>query len=111
MRTPRWIFNSSKNVKIAYLKEAFDMEGTILRNLKEIRFVSKDKEFVEDIKRLLSSLSINASITYAPRYNQKSGQYRVSVYGKSKFIKFKLIGFGIPFLNKRFKQLLEKYKI
>jgi len=53
MRVPRWIFNSSNRVKKAYLKEAFDMEGTILKKLTEIRFVSKHMKFAINIKKLL----------------------------------------------------------
>lgn len=111
MRIPPWIFDSPSSVKIAYLQQAFDMEGTILKKLTEIRFVSKDGSFAEDIKNLLVSLGIISHLTYAPRPKQPSGQYRVSIYRRENFERFKAIGFRIPFLRERFEQLLEKYFI
>ncbi len=111
MRVPRWIYKSPRKVKIAYLKQAFDMEGTILKKLTEIRFVSKDQLFAKDMKRLLKSLNIECHLTYAPRNKQSSGQYRVSIYRKENFIKFKQIGFDISSLKMRFNSLLEKYGI
>lgn len=111
MRVPKWIFGSSENIKFAYLRQAFDMEGTILKKLTEIRFVSKDELFAKDIKNLLESIGICCYLTYAPRYRQPSGQYRVSIYRKENFIKFKQIGFQIPSLKNRFNCLLDKYNI
>lgn len=111
VRIPPWIFESPKQVKIAYLKQAFDMEGTILKKLAEIRFVSKYILFAEDIKKLLLDLAIESHITFTPRPKQASGQYRVSIYKKENFVKFKQIGFRIPFLKERFKLLLKKYDI
>ena len=111
MRIPEWIFNSPKSVKIAYLQQAFDMEGTILKKLTEIRFVSGDELFAEDIKNLLSILEIKSSLTFAPRKKQPNGQYRVHIYGKENFKKFKEIGFRIPSLKNRFDLLVKKYEI
>ena len=111
MRVPQWIFNSPRNVKIEYLKQAFDMEGTVLKKLTEIRFVSGDELFAEDIKLLLSHLEIKSSLTYAPRKKQPNGQYRVSIYGRENFKKFKEIGYRIPFLENRFNLLLQKYEL
>ncbi len=111
MRVPNWIFDSPKKVKIEYLKQAFDMEGTILKKLTEIRFVSGDEFFAKDIYNLLKSIDINSHLTYAPRLKQPNGQYRVSIYRKENFEKFKEIGFRIPFLENRFNQLLKKYEI
>ncbi len=87
------------------------MEGTILKKLTEIRFVSKDGFFAEDVQRLLNKLNIDSHLTYTPRIKQPSGQYRVSIYRKENFEKFKEIGFRIPFLENRFKLLLQKYEI
>ncbi len=111
MRVPPWIFKAKRNIKISYLQMAFDMEGTILKKLTEIRFGTKDKKFAPDIMFLLSQVGIKSYITFAPRIKQKSGQYRVSIYSKENFQKFKEIGFRIPFLRNRFKRLLKKYKI
>jgi len=111
VRIPTWIFDSPNNIKIEYLKQAFDMEGTILKKLTEIRFVTKHDLFANDIKKLLSSLNMESHITFTPRPKQKSGQYRVSIYKKENFIKFKDIGFRIPFLKDRFEKLLLKYNI
>ena len=111
MNVPKWIFRSQKSVKISYLKQVFDMEGTILNNLKEMRFVSKDKIFAENVKKLLRSIGIESRLNIAPRLKQKSPQYRVHIYGKENFVKFKEIGFRIPFLKNRFDELLKKYGI
>ena len=111
MRVPNWILKSLKKVKIAYIREAFDMEGTILKKLTEIRFVSKHKKFAMNLKKLLSTLCIESHLTFTPRPSQSSGQYRVSIYKKENFKRFKEIGFRIPFLKNRFLQLSNKYGI
>ena len=51
VRIPSWVFDSPDNIKVEYLKQAFDMEGTILKKLMEIRFVSKHELFAKDIQR------------------------------------------------------------
>ncbi len=111
MRIPSWIFNSPRKVKIAYLKQAFDMEGTILKKLTEIRFGTKDEKFALDIKKLLFVVGIQSYHTYTTRPKQTSGQHRVSIYRKENFEKFKEIGFQIPHLKQRFKLLLKKYAL
>ena len=111
MRIPKWIFNSSKKIKIAYLKQAFDMEGTILKKLHEIRFISKDKDFALDIQKLLSQLYIGSTVNERIGGINRTLQYRLSIYRKSNFIKFKDIGFSIPFNHNRFEQLKIKYSI
>jgi len=111
MRVPPWIFKSSKKVKIAYLKQAFDMEGTILKRLYEIRFITKDKKFAFDLKRLLLQLNITSFVNERIGGTHKTIQYRLSIYSKANFIKFKEIGFSVPFNKKRFENLVKKYKI
>ncbi len=108
-KVPYWVFTSSRNVKITYLKQIFDMEGTISKRLTEIRFVSKDELFIQDVKKLLSLVEIGSHVTFAPRVKQKSGQYRLSIYRRENFEKFKDIGFRIPFLHNRFQALISKY--
>ncbi|MBR9691380.1 hypothetical protein GOV06_01210 [Candidatus Woesearchaeota archaeon] len=111
MRIPSWIFGSSKSVRIAYLQQAYDMEGTILKSLSEIRFITKDEEFAFDIKKILASLDIESYIK--PRIGgiNRTRQYRISIYKKENFAKFKEIGFRIPFNKKRFVQLVKKYNL
>lgn len=111
MRVPKWIFVSPHSVKVAYLRQAFEMEGTILKKLTEIRFVSKDGLFAKDMQRLLLMVGIKSHLTFAPRYKQKSGQYRVSIYRKENFTKFKEIGIGFTRSNlkQRFHDLSLKY--
>ena len=111
MRIPKWIFKAKKSIKIAYLQMAFDMEGTVLKKLTEIRFGTKDGKFALDLKKLLSQIEIKSSLTFAPRLKQKSGQHRISIYSKENFKKFKEIGFRIPFLKNRFNNLVKKYKL
>ena len=111
MRVPSWIFDSPKFIKIAYLQQAYDMEGTVLKSLNEIRFITKDKEFAYDIKKILACLSISSFVK--PRIGgiNKTKQYRLSVYSKKNFAKFKEIGFRIPFNKARFAQLIEKHNL
>lgn len=111
MRVPSWVFESTSSVRKAYLRSAFDTEGSILKKLTEIRFVSKDKYFAKDIKRLLASVGIRSYITYTPRPTATSGQYRVSIYRKENFEKFRDIDFRVPFLRKRFRESLRKYNL
>ena len=111
MRVPKWIFKSPKSVKITYLQQAFDMEGTILKSLNEIRFITKDKLFALDLQKLLFHIDIKSTVN--PRIGgiRRTLQYRISVYGKENFKKFKEIGFRIPFLKNRFKELIKKHNI
>ncbi len=111
MRIPSWVFKSPDSVKIAYLKQAFDMEGTILKSLREIRFITKDKKFAYDLKKLLKSLDITSNVKERIGGTHRTIQYRLSIYRKENFIKFKKIGFRVYFLKNRFDMLLKKHNI
>ena len=111
MRVPKWIFTSPYSVKIAFLKQAFDMEGTILKSLNEIRFITKDKDFAFDLKALLNSLRIDSFVKERIGGTHRTIQYRISIYRKENFIKFTNIGFRSNFLKNRFNMLLNKHKI
>ena len=87
------------------------MEGTILKSLKEIRFISKDKIFVENLRRLLQTLFINCTINRRIGGSHKTIQYRLSIYGRENFRIFKEISFRIPMLKTRFRDLCKKYSI
>ncbi len=111
MNVPPWVFNSPDSVKYAYLREAFAMEGTILKKLHEIRFITKDHLFAISIKKLLKSVNIDSHITERIGGTPPTLQYRVSIYRKENFERFCNIGFSLPFHQERFKQLLIKYHI
>lgn len=111
MRIPKWLFNSPDPVKRAYLHEAFAMEGTIFKSLKEIRFITKDQNYALDIKRLLLELEITSFVKERIAGTPKGIQYRISIYRKENFEKFKLIGFSMPLHVERFRQLCDKYGI
>lgn len=111
MRIPSWIFISPYPVKTTYLREAFAMEGTILKKLYEIRFITKDKDFAQDLQKLLGSIGIISHVKTRIGGIRKTLQYRLSIYRKENFIKFKDIGFSSDFHKKRFSKLLAKYDI
>jgi intein/homing endonuclease len=111
MRIPSWVFESPESVKIAYLREAFAMEGTILKSLREIRFISKDKDFALDIQKLLSHLDMTSTVNKRIGGTPPTTQYRLSIYRKDNFKKFKKIGFSLDFHKERFNKLLEKNNI
>lgn len=111
MKVPEWLFDSPESVKNAYLREAFDMEGTILKKLSEIRFITKDYKFATGIKRLLESVGINSHVKKRIGGTNRTLQYRVSIYRKENFEKFKKIGFGLSFHKERFEKVLNKYGI
>ena len=108
MRVPKWIFKSPRSVKIAYLKEAYAMEGTILKKLTEIRFITKDRLFAYDIKRLLLQIGIESHVK--PRMgglHNNSPQYRISIYRLKNFELFKEIGFSTKFHKERFEKVFK----
>ncbi len=111
MRVPQWVFHSPDKVKYAYLREAFAMEGTILKKPYEIRFITKDNLFAVSIKRLLKSVGIDSHITERIDGTPPTLQYRVSIYRKENFEKFCNIGFSLLFHQERFSRLLMKYGI
>ncbi len=111
MNVPKWIFHSPDSVKYAYLREAFAMEGTILKKLHEIRFITKDNLFAISIKKLLKAVDIDSHITERIGGTPPTLQYRVSIYRKENFERFCNIGFSLPFHQERFRQLLIKYHI
>lgn len=111
MRVPKWIFNSPRKVKIEYLKQAYDMEGTIVKALCEIRFITKDHKFAMDINKLLAHAGITSFVKERIGGTYNTLQYRVSIYKKENFQKFKEIGFSVKFNRNRFKQLIKKYNI
>ena len=95
----------------AYLNQAFDMEGTILKKLNEIRFITKDYLFAKDLCRLLKQVKITPKLYERLGGTHRTLQYRIAIYGKKNFIHFKKIGFSIPFHKERFNRLLNKYNI
>lgn len=109
MCVPQWVFHSPDKVKYAYLREAFAMEGTILKKLYEIRFITKDYLFAVSIKKLLKSIGIDSHITERIGGTPPTLQYRISIYRKENFEKFCNIGFSLPFHQERFSRLLTKY--
>ena len=111
LRIPKWIFKSPDSVKRAYIHEAYAMEGTILKKLREIRFITKDHNYAKDIQRLLLSLSITSFVNKRYGGTHNTLQYRISVYRKENFREFKKIGFSIPMHVERFERLCEKYGI
>ncbi|MBI3051516.1 hypothetical protein HYY74_03585 [Candidatus Woesearchaeota archaeon] len=111
MDVPGWVFNSPDSVKISYLRQAFAMEGTILKRLYEIRFITKDYDFAVSIQRLLLQLGISSVVKERMGGTHRTLQYRISIYGKQNFSLFRKIGFDIPFHKERFNQLLVKHKI
>ena len=111
MRAPKWLFDSPNSVKMAYLREAFAMEGTIFKSLKEIRFITKDFDYAVDIKILLQSVGITSFLKERIGGTYRTIQYRISIYRKENFQIFKEIGFTNPLHVERFKLICEKYNI
>jgi len=102
-------FFSPDSVKRAYLREVFAMEGTIFKSLSEIRLISKDYNFAFDIKKLLEDLGIKSFLKERIGGTHRTLQYRVSIYRKENFEKFKEIGVSTPLHKERFKLICEKY--
>jgi len=111
IRILQWIFNSPDSVKRAYIKEAFSMEGTIFKSLKELRYITKDHNYALDLQQLLLSLGINSFVRERIAGTPKTIQYRISVYRKENFEKFKEIGFTLPMHVERFQLICKKYGI
>jgi hypothetical protein len=111
MSVPSWIFTSPHTVKLSYLRSAYDMEGTVLKSCREIRFITKDKQYANDMSRLLSAIGITSTVNPRIGGMHRTRQYRLSVYGKKNFSLFKQVGFQIPHLRDRFRQLLIKNKV
>mgnify|MGYP001482258118 CR=1 FL=1 len=111
MRVPNWIFRSPKKVKIAYLKQAFDMEATINKGLSDIRFITKDYNFAVDIRRLLKQVGVTSFVKNRIGGTYNTLQYQVCIYKKENFSKFKKIGFSIKFNKDRFQKMVKKYNI
>src|SRR3989344_1457018 len=107
MRVPEWVFYSPITIKLAYLKQAFAMEGTILKSLYEIRFITKDHKFALDINKLLKQAEIKSRVKKRIGGTHKTTQYRISIYGKENLIRFiNNIGFSTKFHIKRTNALL-----
>ena len=81
-RIPSWIFNSSISVKYAYLRAAFDMEAYMSKRLYEIRFITVDKNYAYDLKKLLESVNITSIVKTRIGGTHNTIQYRISIYGK-----------------------------
>jgi intein/homing endonuclease len=111
MKVPKWMFLSPDSVKRAYLREAFAMEGTIFKSLKEIRFITKDKDYALGIQALLNSLKIGSFVQTRIGGTHRTIQYRVSIYRKENFEKFKEIGFTSLLHVERFNLICQKYQI
>ena len=104
MRVPKWIFNSPDSVKNVYLREVFAMEGSILKNHREIRLISKDQEFALDLQKLLDQVKITSTVRSRIGGTPPGTQYRLAIYGKKNFSEFRKIGFSLKFHNDRFQK-------
>ncbi len=111
MHIPKWIFDSPDSVKRVYIQEAFSMEGTIFKSLKELRYITKDLNCALDLQALLNSLGIKSFVRERVAGTPKTIQYRISIYRKENFQKFKDIGFTLPMHQERFKLICKKYGI
>tara|TARA_Y100000310_G_scaffold343317_1_gene450365 strand:+ start:2202 stop:2951 length:750 start_codon:yes stop_codon:yes gene_type:complete len=108
MRVPKWIFNSPESVKNVYLREVFAMEGSILRNHREIRMISKDKEFALDLQKLLDQVKITSTVRPRIGGTPPGRQYRLAIYGKVNFSEFRKIGFSLKSHRERFESWFPK---
>jgi intein/homing endonuclease len=105
-RIPEWLFNSPESVRCAYLREAFDMEAYVAKNLREIRFITVDKNYAIDLQKLLLTVGINSHVKDRIGGTHRTIQYRISIYSKSNFLKFSKIGFSIPLHEERFSKIM-----
>ncbi len=110
-RIPELVFVSPLSVKCAYLRAAFDMEAYVSNRLNEIRFITIDKNYAEDLKKILSSLHVDSIVKPRIGGTHRTIQYRISIYGKQNFKKFSKIGFSIPLHKGRFQQALARYDV
>lgn len=108
-RIPNWVFNSPISVKYAYLRAAFDMEAYMSKKLYEIRFITVDKNYAYDLKKLLESVNIVSIVKTRIGGTHKTIQYRISIYGKGNIKEFSKIGFSIQMHKERLEMALAKY--
>ena len=108
-RIPSWIFNSPVSVKYAYLRAAFDMEAYMSKRLYEIRFITIDKNYAYDLKKLLESVNIASIVKPRIGGTHNTIQYRISIYGKENIKEFGKIGFSIQMHKERLERALAKY--
>ena len=108
-RIPSWIFNSPISVKYAYLRAAFDMEAYMSKRLYEIRFITVDKNYAYDLKKLLESVNITSIVKTRIGGTHNTIQYRISIYGKENIKEFAKIGFSILMHKERLEMALAKY--
>ncbi|MEK6946538.1 MAG: LAGLIDADG family homing endonuclease [Nanoarchaeota archaeon] len=108
-RIPSWIFNSPVSVKYAYLRAAYDMEAYMSKRLYEIRFITVDKNYAYDLKKLLESVNITSIVKTRIGGTHKTTQYRISIYGKENIKEFGKIGFSIRMHKERLERALAKY--
>lgn len=110
---PKWLWNSPKSVIISYLRESFDMEGSIAdpsTGKREIRFHGTDKNILTELKKLMKiKFDINCDFfTYhIENYGEK---YYLAITNSNEILKFNQIGFGIETHSKRLKKVISKIK-
>lgn len=112
-KIPKWIYQSSKEIKIIYLRYAFDMEGSITDpriGSRGIRFHSCDKYHTEELRRfILADFNINFK-TFKYFIKDYGWKYYLEIRSIEEIRKFKEIGFSLQSHKKRLKQVLENIK-
>lgn len=119
---PRWIFNSNKAIKSAFLRQLFDCEGSISydanRKRWEIRYamyksanmLENCKEFLSGIQKLLNEFGIKSHVFKKEAYTrERDGLNVIGLYiriddRESVINYFREIGFGIPHKREKLKQ-------
>ena len=100
------IMNSSREIKIAYLKGIFAAEGSVRKN--EVRIAMKDRREMCFIRKLILNLGIDTTLL---KVNVYTLAYELSILGRENLEKFQSIGgFGLhKKRNKRLEFVLDNY--
>lgn len=106
-KIPEIIKSSDKEVKAAFLRAVFDDEGTIHKNLNQIRVKMKHRKFLEDVISMLKDFDIKISKISIDRSKRFGGDlHYFCIYNRENLGIFKdQIGFTHP----RKKQILAEH--
>jgi len=110
-KIPWWVFKSPRSVKIAYIREAFAMEGCVEKwPRKVITLVNKPPFLPRGLQKMLLSFSITATVKTRISGIKPQLQYKLFISGRENLMKFAEIGFTYKQHVERFERIMNFYK-
>ncbi len=111
-RIPKIILNSSKEVKCGFLRGFFDSEAHVDSTYRKITAVSINEIGLKEVKKLLSSLSIDSNLRKTKKYGNRKDCFSLTISGRNNLLNYcNGIGFSIKRKQMKLNDIINSQKL